>query len=111
MAENKHTDDLSAGDLWWNPNDPENGFNSMEDAFGDATQWDHDGPVKLDRARSLPPVWALAVHIDTTGDGEADDYEIRLFASEAEAEKHKSYIQAGLAIARATQPGEASDVG
>lgn len=87
---------LEAGDLWWDPNDPEEGHNSMEDAFGHATQWDCDGPVELSRARSLPNVWALKINIDTTGDGEADDYEIRLFATLAEAEAVQAEIEADL---------------
>nr|WP_303683013.1 hypothetical protein [Brevundimonas naejangsanensis] len=76
---------ISAGTHWWHPDNDESGFTCWGDAFEDATDGGWDGPVRLERARRLPDVWAVRIDMDTDGDGEADDYEVRLFATEAEA--------------------------
>lgn len=75
----------SEGTHWWNPENDEEGFSCWGDAFEDATFMGWDAPVRLERAKKLPDVWAVRIDIDTTGDGEADDYEIRLFDTEAQA--------------------------
>lgn len=76
---------LSVGTHWWNPDNDESGFTCWGDAFEDATDGGWDGPVRLERARQLLDVWAVRIGMDTDGDGEMDDYEVRLFATEAEA--------------------------
>lgn len=76
---------LSTGTHWWNPENDEEGFSCWGDAFEDATFHGWDRPVRLERAARLPDVWAARIDLDTDGDGEVDDYEIHLFATEQEA--------------------------
>lgn len=76
---------LSAGTHWWNPENDEEGFSCWGDAFDDAIFYGWDRPVRLERATRLPDVWAARIDLDTDGDGEADDHEIHLFATEQEA--------------------------
>jgi hypothetical protein len=52
------------------------------------------GVAKLGRATEHDPVWALRIDFDTTGDGEADDYEIRLFKSVDDAHAYLAALQA-----------------
>jgi hypothetical protein len=69
--------DPEAGDVWWNPEDSELGANEPDELYDELTDYGHGGhyPVKMDRARMLPPVWAVRV---------ADDA-VACFATEAEA--------------------------
>ncbi|WP_338575800.1 hypothetical protein V8J38_11405 [Brevundimonas olei] len=78
-------DALRVANLWWNAEDWEQTFNSLEDAYDAATGGEMCGVAKLGRATEHDPVWALRIDFDTTGDGEADDYEIRLFKSVEDA--------------------------
>lgn len=76
------------GDLWWNPDNSEAGFNHFADAFEDANEDGEDYSVELHRGRLLPPVWgALVPH----GDG-GDEKVIRLFATEAEADEARAAL-------------------
>lgn len=75
----------STGTHWWNPDNDEEGFSCWGDAFEDATFNGWDAPVRLELAKRLPDVWAVRIDLDTDGDGEADDYEARLFDTEAQA--------------------------
>lgn len=78
---------LSLGKHWWNPENDEAGFTHWMDAFEDATYSGHDHqPIRLERAAKLPDVWAARFDLDTDGDGEVDDHEVRLFATKDEAE-------------------------
>lgn len=72
-------------DLWWNAEDWETTFDNIEDAYEAATGGYCVGVARLGRATEHDAVWAAMIDIDTTGDGEADDREIRLFATEDEA--------------------------
>lgn len=74
------------GDLWWNPDNEETGFTHWADAFEDAADAvDDRQPIRLQRANRLPDVWGVRIDLDTNGDGVADDSELRVFATEAEA--------------------------
>jgi hypothetical protein len=87
-------DALREANLWWNAEDWEQTFNSLEDAYDEATGGEMRGVAKLGRATEHDPVWALRIDFDTTGDGEADDYEIRLFKSVDDAHAYLAALQA-----------------
>lgn len=87
-------DALREASLWWNAEDWEQTFDSLEDAYDAATGGEMRGVVKLGRATEHDPVWALRIDLDTTGDGETDDYEIRLFNSVGEAHAYLAALQA-----------------
>jgi len=87
-------DALRVANLWWNAEDWEQTFNSLEDAYDAATGGEMRGVAKLGRATEHDPVWALRIDFDTTGDGETDDYEIRLFATSKEAHAYLAALQA-----------------
>lgn len=70
---------VRTGNLWWNSEDWETTFDSIEDAYDAATQGSMRGIAALGRATQHDTVFAVLIDIDTTGDGDADDYEIRLF--------------------------------
>ena len=72
-------------DLWWNAEDWETTFDNIEDAYEAATNAEMRGVAALGRATQHDTVFAARIDIDTTGDGDADDYEIRLFATREEA--------------------------
>ena len=72
-------------DLWWNAEDWEATFDNIEDAYEAATNAEMRGVAALGRATQHDTVFAARIDIDTTGDGDADDYEIRLFATREEA--------------------------
>lgn len=67
------------GDLWWNPDNYEDGFLHWADAFENANEDGADYSVELHRARKLPPVWGALVWID-------GEQKIKIFATEAEAD-------------------------
>ena len=87
-------DALRDANLWWNAEDWEQTFNSLEDAYDAATGGEMRGVAKLGRATEHDPVWALRIDFDTTGDGETDDYEIRLFRTVGDAYAHLAALQA-----------------
>lgn len=68
------------GDLWWNPDNYEDGFLHWADAFENANEDGVDYSVELHRARKLPPVWGALVWID-------GEQKIKIFATEAEADE------------------------
>ena len=82
-------------DLWWNADDWETTFDNIEDAYEAATGGYCVGVARLGRATEHDAVWAAMIDIDTTGDGEADDREIRLFATEDEARQALAALKAG----------------
>lgn len=92
--EAKHTADT--GDLWWIAHDPESGFESAHDAFEVASDWNDepDEPVELSRAVSLPNVWAIRAVLTRDEAGDPDETEVRLYATEAEAQAAISKSQA-----------------
>lgn len=87
-------DKLRTGNLWWNADDWETTFADIEDAYEAATGGYGIGVARLGRATEHDAVWAVCIDIDTTGDGEADDREIRLFATEDEARQALAALKA-----------------
>jgi len=79
------SDDKLRIDLWWNAEDWETTFDNIEDAYEAATNAEMRGVASLGRATQHDTIFAARIDIDTTGDGDADDYEIRLFATREEA--------------------------
>lgn len=87
-------DKLRTGNLWWNADDWETTFADIEDAYEAATGGYGIGVARLGRATEHDAVWAVCIDCDTTGDGEADDREIRLFATEDEARQALAALKA-----------------
>lgn len=80
--------ELWRGDLWWISEDGESGFADPESAYEAATDYGGypDCAVQLDRALSLPHVWAVRVALTWDDNGDPDETEVRLFKTKAEAE-------------------------
>jgi len=74
--------------LWWNAEDWEVTRCDLEDAYEDATQGEMRGVAKIGNAHEFDPIYAVRIDIDTTGDGEADDYEIKTFPTKEEADAY-----------------------
>lgn len=77
----------TTGDLWWIAGDGESGFGDASDAYEAATDWKeaNNEPIQLSRALSLPDVWAVNVTLTRDDNGDPDETEVQLFATEAEA--------------------------
>lgn len=74
--------------LWWNAEDWEVTRCDLEDAYEDATAGEMRGVAKIGNAHEFDPIYAVRIDIDTTGDGEADDYEIKTFPTKEEADAY-----------------------
>jgi Lar family restriction alleviation protein len=81
-------DKLREPNLFWSAEGWEYTYSDLTEAYKEATGGTNNGVVKIGNARELAPIWAVQIDIDTTGDGEADDYEIKTFATKEEADAY-----------------------
>ena len=90
--------------LFWSAEGWEYTHSDLTEAYEEATGGTNSGVVKIGNALELPAIWAVQIDIDTTGDGEADDYEIKTFPTKEEAD---AYLADALKSTAAKEGGEA----